>query len=77
MSGIEPGRPKTEEREAQYIWNGTHVLLGSGVDWKVVANERISVNAVTLHLQREAGGRPITSEVTMLPADLLRCRVES
>lgn len=75
MSGYEPGRPKIEEREAAYIWNGTRILLGYGVEWLVVGWHRVD-DGIQFDLIRQAGERVIFDEVTMLGTDLIRCRVE-
>ena len=77
MSGIEPGRPKIEEREAHLIWNGTRILLGSGVEWIVEGHETSERGPdYLLWLIIRRPGAESSDRMLFHDTDLIRCRVE-
>lgn len=81
MNGYEPGRPKIEEREAEYITNGTQILVDGGVEWTVhdwtYAPPWSGEPEGTLifYLQREVNGRTQAVRRPVAPGELIRCRV--
>jgi hypothetical protein len=76
MSGIEPGRPKIEEREAQYIWNGTRILSEHGVESTVTGVAPQPDGSIVLLTERPKDGIVQAGYLIVQPTDLIRCRVE-
>lgn len=77
MSGIEPGRPKIEEREASFIIKGTRLILDAGVEWTVThVDVGETPDRTTLDLERTAGERIIERFLDVPDSMKFRCRVE-
>lgn len=76
MSGYEPGRSRIEEREAQYIWVGTRILLGAGVEWTVTDVFGHVAGRTLMELTRSKGEGVEVIESDFIDSEPIRCRVE-
>lgn len=76
MSGMEPGRPKIEWREAQYIWNGTRILNDHGVEFLVYEFCPYRDGTIVLRTSRRKNHVVHHGFILVKGTDLIRCRVE-
>ena len=73
--GMNPGRPRIEEREAHLIWNGTRILTHAGVEWTVIqAGPAPDEPGATLLITEREGG--YTMPFWFADTFKVRCRVE-